>query len=287
LITTRREKYILRVYRTAWRTDSDVLYEVDVLNHLERKGVSVAVPIAQNDGSYLQRVEAPEGPRQIVLFTYANGDDVWNRDECIAPYGRSAAEIHNATEDFSSPHVRFPLDVGELLDKPLTAIQPRLLHRPDDWSYLQHVAHELRDRIDGFAGAELEKGFCHGDLHGGNAHVADGKLTFFDFDCCGLGWRAYDLAVFLWSVHLNVPKKARQRWEGYLRGYREARALGEADLAAIPHFVAIRHIWLMGLHAGNGQDWGYGWMGEDYYNRALKFLRTWEKDRLRDLANVY
>jgi thiamine kinase-like enzyme len=42
--------------------------------------------------------------------------------------------------------------------------------------------------------AGLEIGFCHGDFHGGNACQKDGSFTFYDFDCCGWGYRAYDLA---------------------------------------------------------------------------------------------
>jgi Ser/Thr protein kinase RdoA (MazF antagonist) len=258
-----------------------VLYEVDVLNHLAGKGVPVATPIARIDGSYLQRVDAPEGPRQLVLFSYAPGEDVWGRDEYVAPYGRAAAAIHAATDDFASPHARFPLDLAELLDRPLASIEPHLTHRPDDWSYLQRVADNLRDRVTAIPSAELERGFCHGDLHGGNAHGEDGRLTFFDFDCCGPGWRAYDVAVFLWSATLGAPKQARRRWEAFLAAYREGRDMREIDLAAVPLFVAIRHIWLLGLHAGNGQDWGYGWQDDRYYDRALQFLRTWEMKHLR------
>ena len=44
------EKFILRVYRHGWRSGSDVAYELDVLNHLNQKGVLVSVPIPQNDG---------------------------------------------------------------------------------------------------------------------------------------------------------------------------------------------------------------------------------------------
>lgn len=73
------------------------------------------------------------------------------------------------------------------------------------------------------------------------------------------------------------------RWEQFLRGYGERRTLNELDLAAVPLFVAIRHIWLLGLHTGNGRDWGYGWMGDRYFDRSLKFLKTWEKKRLASL----
>ncbi|WP_429842749.1 hypothetical protein [Brevibacillus sp. FIR094] len=39
---------------------------------------------------------------------------------------------------------------------------------------------------------------CHGDLQGNfNTNFCDDNTyTHFDFDLCGYGWRAYDLAAF-------------------------------------------------------------------------------------------
>jgi Ser/Thr protein kinase RdoA (MazF antagonist) len=40
------QQYILRVYRAAWRTREDILYEMDMLLHLHYKGVPVAYPLS-------------------------------------------------------------------------------------------------------------------------------------------------------------------------------------------------------------------------------------------------
>jgi Ser/Thr protein kinase RdoA (MazF antagonist) len=96
----------------------------------------------------------------------------------------------------------------------------------------------------------LQAGFCHGDLHGGNAHRDQAQTqTFFNFDACGMGWRAYDIAVFRWSARLR--RKEQERWEAFLRGYTEERSLRTLDIQAVPFFVAIRHVWLLGIHTSN------------------------------------
>jgi Ser/Thr protein kinase RdoA (MazF antagonist) len=69
------DTYFLRVYRSCWRSYNDVAYELDALNHLHRKGVSVAHPVPMKDGSFIQIINAPEGPRCIVLFTTAVGKE--------------------------------------------------------------------------------------------------------------------------------------------------------------------------------------------------------------------
>ena len=72
-----------------------------------------------------------------------------------------------------------------------------IAHRPEDVAYVMALGDRLRDRLQ--AMVDLEIGFCHGDFHGWNACEKDGSFTFYDFDCCGWGYRAYDLAVFPWA----------------------------------------------------------------------------------------
>ncbi|HEY8746100.1 MAG TPA: phosphotransferase, partial [Chloroflexota bacterium] len=280
MVQTSSGRYVLRVYRAGWRSGDDVRYEIDVLRHLERLGVPVAAAIARRDASYLHILPAPEGPRHVVLFSYAPGKDDGGGEDHRLRYGRAVARIHSATDGFLSRHRRFPIDLNELLDKPLAVIEPLLYRRADDWQYLLALAEKLRRQVTSLPMAELDWGFCHGDFHGGNAHVEGDTLTFFDFDCCGPGWRAYDIGVHLWSSGLDYRATMEERWRQFLQGYREVRPLNDVDLAATPLFAAIRQIWYMGLHAGNHRDWGYIRLNDRWFDWCLKFLRDWERDRL-------
>ena len=284
LVKTRDGQYILRVYREGWRSVSEILYELDVLLFLQRGNHSVSVPLSRKDGSLIHPVTAPEGIRYVVLFTYAPGKEPTYEadDEKEAyQYGQAVAKIHTATEKFQSLHQRFVIDLAHLLDGPVTSIQPFLTHRPADWQYVQTLAERLRNRVVGLPLETLEKGFCHGDVHGGNAHLAqDNTVTFFDFDCCGWGWRAYDIAVFRWGARLQ--EKEKELWSPFLRGYRGERHISESDLQATSYFVALRHFWLLGLHTSNGRDFGDGWLNDRYFDRAIKFFRAWETEYLAE-----
>jgi Ser/Thr protein kinase RdoA (MazF antagonist) len=134
--------------------------------------------------------------------------------------------MHNALDDFSSPHPRFHKDIEHFIDQPLRYIEPFLSHRPDDWDFLLKFAETLRQRILSIPAEVLEQGFCHGDFQGYHANVApDGTMTFFDFDCGGYGYRAYDLAVFLWCCRLEDAVAVR--WEPFLNSYRESRLIND------------------------------------------------------------
>jgi len=280
--TTDGRTYYLRAYRIQWRTLADIRYELDLLNHLKHKRFPAAQPVPYQDGQCFCAVPAPEGQRYLALFTEAPGQEISyaHEPEKVAQcYGQAVAQMHNALDDFSSPHPRFHLDTAHFVDRPLHNIEPFLAHRPDDWAAVQHFAETLREQLLLLPASELEQGACHGDLQGYHANVAsDGALTFFDFDCGGYGYRAYDLAVFLWCCRLQDAVAAR--WASFLHAYRQTRSIRDLDLQAVPLFVCARYLWHMGVHTQNSPDWGIDFLNDEYLNTHLKRLRDAEADYL-------
>lgn len=282
--TVRGVIYYLRAYRPQWRTLADIQYELDVLNHLKQKGFPAAQPVAFEDGRFFCAVAAPEGIRYLALFTEAPGKEIsyeQNPESMAVRYGQAVAQMHTALTGFSSPHPRFHLDMDHYIDRSLRHIAPFLSDRPDDWRYIQTFAEKLRQRILALPADDLEQGFCHGDLQGYHASVnAEGTLTFYDFDCGGMGWRAYDLAVFLWCCRLQDAVSAR--WDSFLTGYRQIRPIRDLDMKAVPLLVCARYLWHIGVHTENAPDWGVGFLDEAYFNDHLKRLHQAEDDYLSE-----
>ncbi len=257
LVETEQGKYILRAYRASWRTEADIRYELDVLTLLDRQGIPVATPVRRRDGDYLCTVPALEGPRPLVLFTYAEGKSpAFEETEQMARYGELIAQIHTTTDHFASNHARYALDFEHLLSAPVAATLPHLTEVADR-HYLEQMTTRLVERITALPLTALDYGFCHGDTHNGNVHInSQGGLMLFDFDCCGPGWRAYDLATFYWAA--SWEKAAAETWRAFMAGYTRHRPLAAADKAAIPLFACVREIWFMGLRMANGPQWGFG-----------------------------
>lgn len=277
---TARGRYVLRVYHLHWRTMEDILYELDVLLHLDRAGAAVARPIARKAGRLVWTLAAPEGERYAVLFTYAEGEHGLHTDQRSILYGRVAGQIHNASEGFASDHRRFSIDLEYLIDRPLLSVQPFLARRPAEWRDLQTLGALLKEHIAGLAAQGLETGVCHGDFHGGNCHIKDGLLTFFDFDFCGPGWRAYDVAVFWWSVARN--KRPETLWSSYLQGYAAVRPLRDLERKALPLFVAARQIWYLGSQAGIASYFGSAQLDDRFFTLNIDFLRDWVSARIKE-----
>ncbi len=281
IVHARRQTYYLRVYRAGWRTRAEIDAELELLNYLHRRGVPVARPVKRRDRQYIADLDAPEGVRPAVLFTAAPGaQHVPMSPRQSGLFGHTAALIHQQADRQRKTYARYEIDLAHLSTQPLAALRPFFSARPRDFAYLARVADACTVALSSLPRTAPAFGLCHGDLHAGNVHFGPHpQLTLFDFDLCGYGWRAYDLAVFLWSRLIGHPrpeaKRSRVRaWQSFLRAYERVRPLSQQERAAIPRFVALRHIWLLGLHADMINIWGSLWFNEQYFARELRTMKA-------------
>jgi len=259
------QKYVLRVYQQgdAWqRQESDYLFEMDWLLFLQEQGLPVSIPILRRDGSFLGSLQAPEGKRYYALFTFAKGQSMSLSDQDqLFNFGAYMARIHKVSEQFSSPHPRKPIDMECLLDKPLERIArswgPR---RAANLDILLASAEEARQEVFSLLGEEPQAGsgtwgIIGGDFHNVSIHFDNGRPTFFNFDRCGYGWRAYDIAAFLSNT--NLLQTSEGFAEALFAGYYSVRPLSREEHAAVSPFLTLRRIWRMGLFALDSGLAGY------------------------------
>jgi Ser/Thr protein kinase RdoA (MazF antagonist) len=284
-VTAEDQHFVLRVYRYGWRQQPELQWELSLLEHLDAEGAPVAAPIRTRSGNRFSIVLAPEGPRPVALFQFAPGTPCRAQSMTVhhaRAYGRGLAALHLRMDDFAPEYPRFEIDFDRLLNHPLKVLEPRMTERPQDLTYLQRVADDIREAIVEFDNQGMTKGLCHGGATGINAHLDQrGDFTFFDFDNAGAGWRAYDIASFRWGMlRYCGRRKADENYKAFLEGYREVRGLTRVDEDAVPPFVAAREIWRMGQDALTTNEQGYAFMHNPYFDDAINFLHDWYKEML-------
>lgn len=259
-------------------------FEADVLQHLRAGGCPVATSLPTRSGEVALRVQLPEGERAVMLFEHLSGEATSDLPANIEAFGRGLARLHTAGEGLHSSASHYTLDLDYLLLLPLQ----RLLRAPTMTAELrppfEALGQRLHDRI--LSLGALTQVLCHGDAHSDNNFIAvrdngEREAVFFDFDECGPGHLAYELAVYPWWLHPRSvdgvwSDKAATRWHQFITAYRDVRALSDADLAALPLFVAVRQFWLLGEYAGRVPVWGSQAMSTDYLHRQVKLLGQWE-----------
>ena len=256
------ENSVLRVYRPSWRSTSEIEYELAFIRHLELRSVAVSYALPKLSGDLMSSCQRNGHLTWATLFTCAPGSRLDLNVANSYQLGNLAAQVHLAGADFPPSPDRFDVDAGHLITEPIHALKQTLCDKPAALKILQSASALLLSQLEAIRG-DLKWGPCHGDLHDYNAHVdTQGKVTLFDFDCCGFGWFAYDIAVFKWAVRREA--NADDLFEAFLNGYRSLRPLGEAEISALPMFMRIRDIWLAGVHASNPDVFGAGLIGDHY-----------------------
>lgn len=273
-----RRLYYLRVYQAGWRSKREAEAEINVIEAVAAADVSVARAVPLRGGGFVFDIVAPEALRQAVLFHEAPGIELGyggpDGPKNAYRYGEVVGRFHRATSSFGPPSNRRPLDVVAMLDIPegiVSALLPEAERK-----YFALLCDRLRDRIRSAKGLSL--GLCHGDLNCSNIHFDKDRATIIDFDCCGWGWLANDVAAFARGVtlHRYPGVEASALIGSFLQGYRRKMPIDGENLGAVPAFLMIQRIWVVSLHIDGHHRWGYGHFGPSCAIRLINWLRSWE-----------
>ncbi len=266
------------------RGEPQLQFEAEVLQHLRTRGCPVATCLPTTMGEVALRVQLPEGERALMLFEHLEGEATSDLPANIQAFGRGLAQLHEAGESLQSSASRYTLNLDHLLMRPMLRLLRAPTMTPEIRPQFEALGRRLHERI--LSLGALTQVLCHGDAHSDNNFVAEREggerqAVFFDFDDTGPGYLAYELAVYPWWLHPRSvdgvwSDKALARWGHFISAYQEVRVVGEADLAALAPFVAVRQFWLLGEYAGRVPVWGSQAMPTDYLQRQVKLLQQWE-----------
>ncbi|MDY7012604.1 MAG: phosphotransferase [Cyanobacteriota bacterium] len=274
VVETPKKRYILRVSHHHWRSQTDIEFELELLDFLRQRHLPVAHPLRTTEGNLFVAIAAPEGQRYAALFTYAPGEIALGdlNLKQSQKLGETLAKVHQTALDFRTHADRQPLTPDYLLGHSLNAIAPFLQHRPQDLDYLEGAIAQIEEQLQDFPKEAPFWSICWGDPHSGNAHFTrDERITLFDFDQCGYGWRAFDLGKFLQvALRGGVPTTVR---DAFFSGYQSVQAVTEWELNALQAFTQMAHIWVWGINIHWAVIHNWCRLDEHYFTRRLEQLK--------------
>jgi Ser/Thr protein kinase RdoA (MazF antagonist) len=278
LIGQSERRFAFRLSRTQWRDRASIEAELRVLAQLDRRGVSVAEPLARVDGGLITEVRAPEGVRQGVVFRWARGRALSYTDPSDAEkLGRYTAAMHSAGDDLSAIAARPCIDLDYLLSRSLSRLHPRLRGLPKAARRLDALIARLKGHLDSAMTRDLNWGLCHGDLHGDNARICADRITVFDFDFCGSGWRLLDLA----SYGLEARRQGKVdwvAWRAFIEGYLSLRPTMSESLEFVGLFMILRQLWIAGQCTLLSTDGTIGHLSDEFFENLSPFCEAIERD---------
>ncbi len=239
-------KYVLRLYLNGKyfiRSADDFRFELDLIQFLLDQGLPVARPIPGIGCQRLTRLESVHETRFAALFEFAEGQGIWQtmEERHASMLGSTVAELHLAMDRFTSKYTRYHLDLEFLLDEPLRLLEVHPAYcGKESLVFLREFSGGLRERLRQAPIEEGAYGLIHCDLGWHNIHYhPDLGMKIFDFDLCGYGWRAFDLAL----VRLQFDD---HHWDAFLRAYQSVRPMSGVERESIGDFVQLWPMWHIG-----------------------------------------
>ncbi|MBL4675230.1 MAG: phosphotransferase [Mucilaginibacter sp.] len=135
LINAGEQKFVFRIYSLDWRSKAEIEEEIRLLALLKDGGIPISYAIPCTDGSYIQALNAPEGVRYGVLFSFAEGEKILNLSAGVHyTIGRTMAQMHQLTEGLSLKRITYTANV--MLQQSLEQLQKFLPTDTDEMQWM-------------------------------------------------------------------------------------------------------------------------------------------------------
>jgi Ser/Thr protein kinase RdoA (MazF antagonist) len=264
-------RYVFRVYSLNWRSEQEIKEEIRLLNMLKEQGISVSYPIADAQGEYIQLMNAPEGDRYAILYSYAPGEKLHNYDTAMhCKVGQFMARFHQVTNGQSIERVAYTPEV--LLVDSLRQIETFVPADTDEMKFMQQAQQYLLDVLSSADISQLRKGIVHMDMWFDNMNIdKDGTITVFDFDFSGNGWLCMDVAYYLMQLQIlePIPEQYQAKKQAFLEGYESITPLTDEEKRLLPALGVCEYFFYLGVQCQRFDNYSSIFLSETYLKRYI------------------
>ncbi len=275
LITDNLEKFIFRVYSFNWRSKIQIEEEIKLLNLLKEANISISYPIKDNKNNDIQPLNAPEGERFGVLFSYADGQKQHILSiETHFKIGELMGRLHNATNNLTLERVTYNSQI--ILKDSLKQIAHFLPEDTTEMAFMQSTQTYLLQEFEKIDTSKIRTGVVHLDIWFDNLNVTeDNKITIFDFDFCGNGWLSFDIAYYILQLH-NVEKYEAQDYQpkidSFLAGYESVNKINDEEKRLLPILGISLYFFYLGVQCQRFDNFSNSFLNENYLKRFINGL---------------
>ncbi|MFD0763642.1 phosphotransferase enzyme family protein [Mucilaginibacter lutimaris] len=274
LVTDGESKAVFRIYSLNWRTQLEISEELRLLNLLREAGISVSYPIKDAAGNYIHELNAPEGTRYGVLFSFAAGDKQLNFSANFHyKVGETMARIHQITHSMQLQRVKYTPKV--ILQDPLEYIKEFLPANSEEMQWMVSTQVFLMDELGKANTTQLRVGAVHMDIWFDNFNITkEGQINLFDFDFSGNGWLCYDIAYYILQLHSTekVVTERDEKLNSFLAGYESVIKISDEEKRLLPMLGVSMYFFYLGIQAQRFDNWSNVFFNETYLKRFINLL---------------
>lgn len=273
-INSDNESFIFRLYSYNWRTKEEIAEELKLLQLLKQNDIAVSSPISDRSENLINDINAPEGLRYAVLFSFAKGNKILNFSEDIhSEIGTLMARIHQQTKGLKLNRITYTPEI--LLNQSLNYIKPFLSDDTEEMQFLTTTRFILEKELLNANTQLLRTGIVHMDIWFDNLNISnDNKVTLFDFDFCGNGWLCLDIAYYILQLH-STEKDDTERTakiNAFYKGYEKIEKISDEEKRLIPILGVCMYYFYLGVQSNRFENWSNTFLNEVYLKRFIAVL---------------
>ncbi len=237
-------KYALRININSTRTVENMKGEIEWVRHLNRtSGIHTPTPIATVKDNYIvSALHADSGQTLYgLMYSWLEGEELGDEPTLsqLHEVGRAMATLHQESTDFAlSADAALPTFNDFFWGTEDFLFSDKSVLSDTDRALIQQ-AHDLIMQFTNDLYENSKVHIIHADMHGWNLMWNEDQLSVFDFDDCGYGVEAQDLAVTLY--YLDTPEQD----EALLNGYKSVRPLPTYSANAMKALLLQRRLLLL------------------------------------------
>jgi len=274
LVTDGQDKFVFRIYSLNWRTVTEISEEIRLLNLLKDDGITLSYALTDRAGNYIQHLDAPEGGRYGVLFSFADGDKMLNFPAGTHyKVGQTMARIHHATENLTLQRVTYSPQV--LLEDPFEYLPGFLPAGSDEMAWMLSTQKVLLQEFEKADTSQIRKGVVHMDIWFDNMNITpQGDINLFDFDFCGNGWLCSDIAYYILQLHSTEKDEAEReaKKKSFFEGYESIAPISAEEKRLIPMLGVSMYFFYLGIQCQRYDNWSNVFLNETYLKRFINLL---------------
>ncbi|GGH13440.1 phosphotransferase enzyme family protein [Mucilaginibacter phyllosphaerae] len=268
------DKYVFRIYSLDWRTRLEIEEEIRLLNLLCDAGISVSYPIADADGDHIQELNAPEGMRYGVLFSFAEGEKLLNFPaEVHHKAGETMARIHQVTKNVGLQRATYTPQV--LTEDTISGLQKFLPADSEEMAWILSTQKYLLNELAKADLGQLRTGAVHMDIWFDNFNITkDGQINLFDFDFCGNGWLCLDIAYYVLQLHSTekIEDERNEKLNAFFAGYESITPISAEEKRLLPVLGVSMYFFYLGVQCRRFENWSNVFLNETYLKRFINLL---------------
>ncbi|HTE01382.1 MAG TPA: phosphotransferase [Mucilaginibacter sp.] len=284
LVIDGTDKYVFRVYSLNWRTEKEIQEEIRLLNLLRENGIPVSYPLADANNNYIQQLNAPEGSRFGVLFSFAKGEKLLNFPaELHYKAGEIMARMHQLIVGMKLDRVTYTPQV--VLKDSFGQLKKFISVDTEEMVFMASAQQYLLGEIEKADIVLIRHGAVHLDIWFDNLSIDKKKdITIFDFDFCGNGWLCYDIAYYILQLHSTEKdeNECKLKTDAFLKGYQSITPISDEEKRLLPILGVSLYFFYLGIQCQRFDNWSNAFLNEGYLKRFINLLvrKYFEKNGL-------